>query len=81
MLTFKKGSYNLRELTVLHDAFEAGKREICLGSIGGKDCHDCDNRKVCADLLATNLFISTLISQATGKWSDYCNANNSKNES
>lgn len=80
MLTFKKGSYNLRELTILHDALEAGKRAICLGSIDGRDCHDCDNRKVCADLLATNLYISTLISQATGKWSDYRNADNRKNQ-
>ena len=73
MLTFKKGAYNLRELTVLQDALEAGKCAICLGSIDGKDCHDCDNRKVCADLLATNLYISTLISQATGMYSDYRN--------
>lgn len=73
MLTFKKGSYNLRELTVLQDALEAGKRAICLGSIDGKDCHDCDHRKVCADLLATKLYISTLISQATGMYSDYRN--------
>lgn len=80
MLTFKKGSYNLRELTVLHDALEAGKQAICIGSIDGKDCHDCDHRKVCADLQATNLYISTLILQATGKWSDYRNANNSKND-
>ena len=80
MLTFKKGSYNLLELTVLHDAFEAGKREICIGTIDGKGCHDCDNCKVCADLLAVNLYISTLISQATGKWSDYRNVDNRKNQ-
>ena len=73
MLTFKKGSYNLRELTVLQDALEDVKCAICLGSIDGKVCHDCDNRKVCADLLATNLYISTLISQATGMYSDYRN--------
>lgn len=70
MLMFKKGSYNLRELTVLHDALEEGKRGICFDSIERKDCHDCDNRKVCADLQATNLYISTLISQSTGKRRD-----------
>lgn len=71
MLTFKKGSYNLRDLTVMHDALEAGKQAICIGEAGGKGCGICDYRKVCADLLATNLYISTLISQATGKYSDY----------
>lgn len=79
MLTFKIGSYKLRDLTVLHDALEAGHREICPASIGGKGCSACDNRKVCSDLLATKLYISTLISQATGKWSDYRNIGNSKN--
>ena len=73
MLTFKKGSYNLRELTVLHDALQAGKQDICIGDIDGKDCNDCDYHKVCADLSATILYISTLISQATGKYSDYRN--------
>lgn len=73
MLIFKKGSYNLRQLTLLYDALEAGKYAICFGNSDGENCDECDANKVCNDLLSTKLYISTLISQATGKYSDYRN--------
>lgn len=79
MLTFKVGSYKLHDLTVLYDALEAGNRAICLAPVSDKGCSGCDNRKACSDLLATKLYISTLISQATGKWGDYRNTGNTKN--
>lgn len=73
MLTFKKGSYNLRDLTILFDALEYGNRAMCVNSTGGNGCCACDQRKVCTDLVAVKLYISKLISQETGKYSDYRN--------
>lgn len=73
MLTFKKGSYTLKDLVVLHDALGAGRRAICIGFTDGKVCHDCYCHKACNDLFAINLYISKLISQQTGKYSNYRN--------
>lgn len=73
MITFKKGSYNLHDLTTLFDALEYGNRAICVNSIRENGCCGCDQRKVCTDLIAFKIYISKLISQETGKYSDYRN--------
>lgn len=60
MLSFRKGSYNLHELTVMRNALTDGATHLECNPSG---CDTCHNRKPCRDINQAIVYLDRLITE------------------